>query len=314
MWSLTLCAVALATTGVARSVSGRVRPAFAALAAPACLWLPFAVPRELAGVRAILAVVAFALAMKLVDLATGRRADPEALDHPIRRLIWALVPPDVHFPRGGRDRARAVIDGRRATARLGLKLFGVAVLLALASFLPGLHGHPVAGTLWALTMLYLLLSGAADLGGAVLGLAGLRMAKVFESPILARSPRELWGRRWNRYVSGLAFRHLFVPLDGRRHPLRATAVVFLASGVMHEYLVAAALGRVPERVGWMTAFFALHGMAVIAEMGLGRLLGRRARLPAPIGIALHLGWLVATAPLFLGPLGEIYAYPTWRLF
>lgn len=315
MWTVTLIAFSVAIPGVAWSGRGQVRPATVALGIPLCLSLPFLVPAGLAGLRVVVAVLAFALAMKLLDVATGRRADGAALDNPVRRAIWALVPPDVSFPRTAADRDRAHLAGRRGAFRVILKAAGAGALLLGATLAPELHGHRAMGPLWALSLLYVLLSGVADLGTAILGMAGVRMAKVFDLPPLARSPRELWGRRWNRYIKALAFRHLFVPLDGRHHPLRATAVVFLASGLMHEYLIFAALGRLPDHAGWMTAFFAVHGLAVAGQMALERALGRRRpRLPTPVAVGAHLAWLIATAPLFLAPLGEVYDYMSWRLW
>jgi D-alanyl-lipoteichoic acid acyltransferase DltB (MBOAT superfamily) len=160
-------------------------------------------------------------------------------------------------------------------------------------------------------MIYFAISGIADVVLAAGLLAGIEVATVFDMPPIARSPREFWSRRWNRYVHALGFRHLFLPLGGRRHPLLATAAVFVASGLGHEFLVFGALGTAAP-FGLMTAFFALHGLATVAQMAVEARLGRRHVLPRPLAIAAFLAFLLATAPLFLVPLQEIFGYTGWR--
>ena len=55
----------------------------------------------------------------------------------------------------------------------------------------------------------------------------------------------------------------------------------------------------------MMGFFALHGAAVVGEMALRR--RRKRPLPGALAVALHIGWLTVTGPLFFGPMGEVFA-------
>lgn len=90
-------------------------------------------------------------------------------------------------------------------------------------------------------------------------------------PLLARSPAEFW-RRYNRWAGECFREDLFRPVGGRRHPVLATLAVFVCSGLLHEYVFAAAVGRVQ---GFQLAFFLLQGGAVVLTLRSkpGRLIG-----------------------------------------
>src|SRR5690606_20388118 len=111
---------------------------------------------------------------------------------------------------------------------------------------PGVHAHGWWSIQWNLWMLYAALSGLADVVTGLAMQSGIGFAEVFDAPPLARSPRDFWSRRWNLYIHDLAYRHVFPRWGGIRHPLRATLGVFVVSGLMHEYVVWACLGHLPE--------------------------------------------------------------------
>ncbi len=85
----------------------------------------------------------------------------------------------------------------------------------------------------------------------------------------------------------------------------ATLLVFTISGLMHEYLIVACGHGFGNHTGWMLAFFALHGLAVLLVSRVPW------ELPRPIAIAFHTGYMALTAPLFFVPLDEAVGYSRW---
>jgi hypothetical protein len=222
-----------------------------------------------------------------------------------------------------RPRPHAWADGRRRLARAVLKLPGVAVLVLAHLRWPGLHADPWVEAFWGLWLAWLAISAFVDVLSGLAMQTGITVVESFDAPPLARSPREFWGRRWNLVVSDAVFRHVFLPLGGLRHPLRATAWVFLVSGLVHELFVLVVLGHPARHSGFMMLFFGLQGLAVTAQLAWDRGPGRRQRPAAPPGdamrrgrqtsmarplaVALHLCWMTLTAPLFFAPIGELLA-------
>ncbi|KAI8600041.1 hypothetical protein EDD21DRAFT_378198 [Dissophora ornata] len=74
--------------------------------------------------------------------------------------------------------------------------------------------------------------------------------------------------------------------------------VFLMSGLMHEYIVAALWH---ERPGPMTAFFLIQGVATIMSKVLQTTVGQKITVPPMILIALTWAFNVTTAALFMEP-------------
>lgn len=279
----------------------------------AALALPFVVPASLIFVRTGFTILGTVLALKTWELAQGRVSDPSMLRTPWLAMFWLLIPPDSRFPTSPAAARNTRLEGLRRSRR-GLAKVPLALTLAgLEMYWPGVHSNPWLEALWALWLVWAAMTAVADIWGGLAMLTGLHVSEPFNTPMLARSPRDFWGERWNLFVQRWMRRNIFGPVGGRRHPLRGVVIVFVFSGLLHEYVIIAALGHVPDRVGWMTAFFALHGLAVVAEVGLRHKRRRAAArrrgpgLPRAVAVAVHLVWLTATAPLFFGPLGEIFA-------
>jgi hypothetical protein len=280
----------------------------------AAAMLPLWLPADLPELRGCVIPPTIGLAAKAFEILRGRVHDPSTVATFPRFLTWFFLPADTRWPRSPEDIRLTRRAGWQRLARLLGKLPAILGMLTLASLLPSLHHWPLVSLLWALAMTYLCISSIADLLSGLVMLAGLHVAESFDSPLMARSPRDFWGRRWNRFVSTFAFRNIFLPLDGRRRPALAMAAVFFASGLAHEYLVLASLGGPGDTTGFMMAFFTVHGLATILEGSLARRRGLRPLLPRPIAIGVHTLWFVATAPLFFAPFHEIFGYTTWRLF
>lgn len=280
-----------------------------ALLLPAAL--PFTIPTAWVYTRALVTVWAITMAGKAFELARGGVPEPRLLERLPTFCFWLLVPPKAELPADEPAAARVRAQGRRRLLRAVLKLPGVTVLVLVHLHWPGLHHDPWIEAFWALWLTWLAVSAFIDVVSGLAMQTGIAVAEAFDAPPLARSPREFWSRRWNLVVHDMVLRHVFVPLRGLRRPVRATFWVFVISGLIHEVFVLATLGRVPRHAGYMMLFFGLHGAAVMAQLAWDRGPGRRRRrhggMRRPLAVALHLGWMTLTTPLFFAPIGEIFA-------
>jgi len=276
----------------------------------ACVAMPFVLapfePGAWALVRIAFSVAAVTMTTKVWTVARSRPRDPAMAATFARFALWFIMPPETTWPTDDHARARHRELGLRRLGRVLAKAPGFVALYALQLWVPAVHDIAFAHAFWALWLCWLGISAIVDVVTGTAMLAGVHVDEIFDTPPLARSPRDFWGRRWNLFVHHFAARFVFLPLGGRRHPIVATFGVFACSGAMHEYFVFATLGGVSRYTGTMMAFFALQGVAVVGEMVLRRR-SRRARLPRAAAIALHIGWLTVTGPLFFAPLTEIFA-------
>lgn len=125
-------------------------------------------------------------------------------------------------------------------------------------------------------------------------------ATNFAGPFfLARTPAEFW-RTYNRPAGQFFQEYVFKPAGGRMHPVRATLVTFLVSGVIHEYVFDLAAGRV---LGSQMLFFAVQGLAVVATLRF-RPRGVRA---VPM-ILLTIAFNLATVRIFLSSLNAVVPF------
>ncbi len=88
------------------------------------------------------------------------------------------------------------------------------------------------------------------------------MRDFSDAPLLARTPADFW-RRYNRVFQQYFHENVFKRAGGRRSPVAVTILIFLLSGLMHEYVFGIAIGRVQ---GFQTAFFLTQGIAVAATL------------------------------------------------
>lgn len=85
------------------------------------------------------------------------------------------------------------------------------------------------------------------------------------SPPLAKSLSDFWGRRWNVWTSDLFRQIIFRPLHKR--PMLALVMVFLVSGVFHEWAINVPLYVVTGKncFGSMILYFLLQAFGILIE-------------------------------------------------
>jgi len=95
---------------------------------------------------------------------------------------------------------------------------------------------------------------------------GVTVERLFVNPAASRTLGEFWGRRWNRAFHAVAHEFVFRPAVRRWGGGAGILATFLFSGLLHELLIS-----VPVGGGWglPTAYFALHGLLVLAERKWG---------------------------------------------
>ncbi len=281
----------------------------------AALWLlhglvlaaPWALPESYRFSRFAVALVCVLLTIRLWE--TRRQVLPEPARTSFAGFAsYFLMVPDIVFSTTAEERRSARAQAAKRVGRGVAKGGALLTLLAAYSTAPTMLDGWVLRSVWLLWASYFAISGLVDLVAAlVMSATGHGASEMFRTPPAATSPRDFWGRRWNLVFRNSAHRLIFRPLGGAKRPTRAVLVVFAWSALVHEYLVVAALEATH---GHMSLFFALQCVAVLVQ-GLWR---RRWPLPRPVAVALHLGWLVVTAPLFFAPLLQILPLEQLRLW
>jgi Membrane bound O-acyl transferase family len=136
-------------------------------------------------------------------------------------------------------------------------------------------GHPLAGGWAGMVGLVLVLHfGTFHLIALAWQSAGLRVKPIMQRPLASRSLSELWGKRWNLGFRKLTHTWVFQPLSKRFGPVAGILGAFLASGLLHDFVISAPAGA---GYGLPTVYFLVQGLGVIAErsetgkrVGLGR--------------------------------------------
>ncbi|MDX2019106.1 MAG: MBOAT family protein [Deltaproteobacteria bacterium] len=242
--------------------------------------------------------LSLAMAIKVVDVQQGR-VRPDTLASWWRFVVWFIVPPDTHFANDAADRARMRRAGIRRWGRGVVK----AVCLLVLLWFDARHAWPWPLRAWADAFgIYFMVSGLADFVTGTTSLCGFATQEVFAAPFLSRSPGEFWGQRWNLFVNHFFRRHVFMPLI-KRGVFRAAAVVFLLSGLAHEYFVLVCVPTQAFLPGYMTAFFVVQGLAVMAGTWWRAHHARFA--PAPFKVAMHFAWMACTVWLFVRPIDPV---------
>lgn len=262
---------------------------------------PLVIPADAAFLRFLAAILAFAIAAKMLAYARSSRhlgpAPPGARDY----LRFLADPFTLTFdtrPAAPRDAGRADAAWRLAiaapclAATVALFWTLVATDVTRSSFL---LDHVVK-----VLSLGLAIDAGVQVFYAVGRLAGLDAVLIAEFGFLSASPADFW-RRYNRLVGEWLRRIVFLPAGGLRRPIRATLLTFLVSGIAHEALFALVTGEVR---GYQTFFFLVQGVGVAASVPLGRRF-KGARWAGAASRAVTIPFMLLTAIPFFASFARI---------
>lgn len=239
------------------------------------------------GFRMLALCGAMLYGMKAVVGAASCQAGSPPLD--VRRwfvfsVLWPGMRPSAFATLGGAGRpgVGALLGRGLRNAGLGAGLLVAARWTdsrvgALLLGLPGLSLLVHFGLFHALAALWRAL--------------GAEVSAPFRDPPRSRTLAEFWSRRWNLAFSEMTSLAVHRPLRAHLDAPRATVVAFLYSGLLHELAIS-----LPVRAGWggPSAYFALHGLALLAERRLAWK-GTRSRVWT-------IAWVLLPTPLlFHGP-------------
>jgi len=134
---------------------------------------------------------------------------------------------------------------------------------------------------------------------------GWYIEPVFDSPHLSTSPREFWGKRWNKWVQDFQYKNIFLPLrHAGYHNIIGVICVNLFACSFHEYMIFAShLNH--TWTGYMSLFFTIHFGAAMVEVYLSktRVLGY---VPSFLHVRLVKNVLLI---LFLASTGNLFIRP-----
>ncbi|GDX80329.1 hypothetical protein LBMAG42_21400 [Deltaproteobacteria bacterium] len=148
---------------------------------------------------------------------------------------------------------------------------------------------------------YLSFEAIDRLARVLYGLVGFEVEPGQRMPIAARTIAEFWGIRWNSIVRRWLSAVAFLPLARRGRPVVGGLLAFALSALIHAYLLLPAVGV--RAAALMGGFFLLQGVFVAIERALGV-----ARWPRPLGHAWTIVLFLASVPLFLDPLLQVFGF------
>ncbi|XP_028777216.1 probable long-chain-alcohol O-fatty-acyltransferase 5 [Neltuma alba] len=137
--------------------------------------------------------------------------------------------------------------------------------------------HPILLLAIYCCLLYLLVDVVSGICNSFTkAVFGMELEMPSDEPYLSTSLQDFWGRRWNLTVTSLLRDAVYTPLRSICGPLlgRTVGVVaaFVVSGLMHELIFYYVTREAPT---WeVTWFFVLHGVSVVVESRVKKLLGR----------------------------------------
>jgi len=171
-----------------------------------------------------------------------------------------------------------------------------AVLVVVAASL--VNRYPmIAGWTGMTGLVFALHFGLFHLLSVVWRRAGIDAPPIMDTPLLASSLSDFWGRRWNLAFRDLAHAYVFRPLIGRLGISGTTMAVFLVSGIVHDAVIS-----IPARGGFglPTLYFAIQGVGVLFE---------RSRLGKRVGTRKGMIGRLFCAAITLGPIFLLFHRP-----
>jgi alginate O-acetyltransferase complex protein AlgI len=204
------------------------------------------------------------------------------------------------------------LDLRQWLATLAKMLLGAVLLFILPRRL--YPQHPIIAAFSAMPGLVLLIHfGGLHLIALAFQSRGINAQPLMLSPARAQSLADFWGRRWNTGFVTLSRDFLFRPLVPIIGATGATAITFLASGIVHDLVIS-----LPARGGYglPTLYFLIQFFGLLVQrshparwLGLARGIRGRAFTAAfillPLPLLLHGPFIRNVILPFLHALGVL---------
>ncbi|XP_058742906.1 probable long-chain-alcohol O-fatty-acyltransferase 5 [Vicia villosa] len=191
--------------------------------------------------------------------------------------------------------------------------------LLIGFFLIGLNDHRKKQKMYPIviivglycSLVYLLLDLVLGIFNILINvLFGIELELPSDEPYLSSSLGDFWGKRWNLMVTYILRHTVYIPvkilfsktlLGPQWAPLSGVIASFLVSGLMHELIFYYVTRVTPT---WeVTCFFVLHGVCVVLEVSVVKLLGHKLRVHWAISGPITVAFVVSTAAwLFFPPL------------
>ncbi|XP_059664160.1 acyl-CoA--sterol O-acyltransferase 1-like [Cornus florida] len=189
--------------------------------------------------------------------------------------------------------------GHKSTLNYAIKFLLLVLLVRAYDYSECLHPMIIL-FLHCLHVYFALEIILAMIAALVRTLLGSELEPQFDEPYLSTSLQDFWGRRWNLMVSRIlrpTVYQLTLGLStgvlGRKWaPLPAVFSTFIVSGLMHE-LIFYYLGR--ARPSWdIMGFFLLHGLCLMVEIAVKKVVTDGYQLPRIISGTLTLAFVMST--------------------
>ena len=246
---------------------------------------------EAPGFRMVALLILLCYGMKAVVVAEARRAGMPRLS--LGSWAWFAALWLGMQPREFAEREALPIPGSS-----GLLWRGVLWIAAgCATLVLARHLHQ-AGTSLRIAGLIFVAGCSMTLHFGILGLLatglrrrGYRVGPQFHAPWRSRSLHDFWSRRWNAAFSVMTTLAVYRPTVSYVGRNGALCLCFVGSGLFHE--IACSL-PVHAGYGLPTAYFTLHGFAILIERWLHR---RGTRLEGPAATLWVYGWVLLPLPL-----------------
>lgn len=158
----------------------------------------------------------------------------------------------------------------QCSAPLTKALCGVTLVWGAAR---GVPNPLLAGWVGMVGLIMTLHFGLFDLVALAWRRLGRPAPPLMRQPLLASSLSDFWGRRWNTAFHDLVATCLLPPLRKRFGLARATMLIFLFSGLVHDLVISVPAGG---GYGLPTLYFVFQGGGILLERSrTGRRLGLR---------------------------------------
>lgn len=191
---------------------------------------------------------------------------------------------------------------------LPTKVVLFAILVALTDYQIYLHPKILLGQYCCMLYLFVdIIVGSCNV--IMRATIGIQLESPSDEPYLSTSLQDFWGRRWNLMITNILRHTIYKPARSAMEvyigtewaPLPAALAAFLVSGLMHEIIFFYMTRLTPT---WeVTLFFILHGVCLVVEVSVKKVLTPKLQWHWAVSVPLTLGFVVVTAIwLFFPPL------------